>query len=156
MIEVIMKFFGNNISNLERFVGVVGVGEILTLFLTIFVIVYKGKKFDKATEQIKKEANEERKKFEEKHEEAIKTLREENKKSIDNLCNMFLIEATKSGVDLEKFNAIVDIYKKTITYEALDTDKLQEEKEKEIAQEQTNQEQVNENLKNIEALSEYV
>ena len=150
MIEIIKTFFGNSLSAVEAFCGAVSLGSIITLIGSIFFIVYKGKKFDKATTQINKEVNEKIDAFKQKHEEEIKEFEEKTKKNIDNLCNMFLIEATKQGVDLEKFNAIVDLYKKTISYEMLDTDKLQEEKEKEIETEQTKQEQVNQNLNNID------
>ena len=149
MIEIIKTFFGNSVSAVEAFCGVVSVGSILAFFSTIFFIVYKGKKLDKAKEQLIKETKEEIDRFKKENEEAITTLKKDTKQSIDNLCNMFLLEATKQGVDLDKFNAIVNLYKNTISYEMLDTDKLEAEKKQEIEETQTKQESVNENLDNI-------
>lgn len=156
MVEIIRQFFGNSVSAVEAFVGIVGIGEILTLFLTIFVIVYKGKKFDKATEQIQKEANEERKKFEEKHNKEMEALKEGLTKDLDNISNMVMLEAMKNGVNIDQFNQIVELYKKVIKDELLDTDKLEAEKQEQVEQEQTQQDSVNENLKNIDALNDLV
>lgn len=157
MVEIIKQFFGNNISNLERFVGAVGISGFISLVFSIFFIVYKGKKFDKAIEQIEKEADEKIKEYKEQNEEAFKQLKEDTEKTLDNLCNMFLLEATKEGVDIDKFNAIVDIYKKTIKTEMLDTDELEAIKKQEIENTQTQQESVNENLNNIDkVLNDYI
>ena len=153
MVELIKQLFGGSVSAVEAFVGVVGINGVISLIVSIWIIAYKGKKFDKGIEQINKETNEKISEFKKENEVAINTFKEQTKKNIDNLCNMFLIEATKQGVDLEKFNAIVGLYKDTISTELLDTDKLVEEKTEEIAQEQSTQEEVNENINKINELN---
>ena len=69
---------------------------------------------------------------------------------------MILIEATKSGIDLDKTKQIIDLYKKVAKDELLDTDKIETEKVEQVENEKTQKEQVNENLKNIDALNDLV
>lgn len=156
MIEVIKHFFGNSVSAVEAFVASVGLMGIISLLISIFYNVYKGKKDKKEKEEIKALNKALIDEFKEKYEVEIEALKKGLNASIDNICNMLLLELKKSGYDMETINAVIELYKKTAKDELLDTDKLVEEKQEEIAQEQTTQEQVNENIKNIEALNDLV
>ena len=153
MIEVIKQFFGGSVSAIEVFVGSVGVMGILSIMISIFYNVYKGKKDKKEKEEIKAQNKALIDEFVEKYNNEIETLKKSLNASVDNICNMLLLELKKSGYDMETINAVIEIYKKTAKDELLDTDKLQEEKAEEIAQEQTAQEQVNKNLKQINELN---
>ena len=156
MIEVIKQFFGNSVSAVEAFVASVGLMGIISIFASIFYNTYKSKKTKKEIESVKEENAKIINEFIKAHQEELDALKDNLTKNIDNICNMLLLELKKSGFDMETINAVIELYKKTAKDELLDTDKLQEEKEEEIQNEQTNQEAVNENIKNIEALSEYV
>lgn len=155
MIEVIKQFFGNSVSAVEAWVAGVGLSGIILFLLGVFNIVRVGKKLGKSNEEVKAECNKKIEDFKEQTKKENEEFRDNMKKNVNNLADMLLIESSKQGVDLEKFKAIIDIYKDTAS-ELLDTDKLVEEKQEEIAQEQTTQEQVNENIKNIEALNDLV
>ena len=155
MIEVIKQFFGNSVSAVEAWVAGVGLSGIIMFLLGVFNIVRVGKKLGKSNEEVKAECNKKIEDFKEQTKKENEEFRDNMKKNVNNLADMLLIESSKQGVDLEKFKAIVDIYKDT-AIELLDTDKLVEEKQEEIAQEQATQESVNENIKNIEALNDLV
>ena len=150
MIEVIKQFFGGSVSAIEAFVGSVGVMGILSLCISIVYNVHKGKKDKKEKEEIKAQNKALIDEFVEKYNNEIETLKKGLNASVDNICNMLLLELKKSGYDMETINAVIDLYKKTAKDELLDVDKLQEEKAEEIALEQTQQEKVNENLNNID------
>lgn len=153
MIEVIKQLFGGSVSAIEAFVGSVGVMGILSLFLSIFYDVYIGKKYKKEKAEIIASNQKEINDFKAKYEVELNALKTNLTKSLDGICNMLLIELKKSGFDMETINAVIDIYKKTITNEILDTDKLIADKEEEIAQEQSTQEEVNENINKIKELN---
>ena len=153
MIEVIKQFFGGSVSAIEAFVGSVGVMGILSIMISIFFNVYKGKKDKKEKEEIKAQNKALIDEFVEKYNNEIETLKKGLNASVDNICNMLLLELKKSGYDMETINAVIELYKKTAKDELLDVEKLQEEKAEEIALEQTQQEKVNENIKNIEAIN---
>lgn len=155
MIEVIKQFFGNSVSAVEAWVAGVGLTGIIMFLLGIFNIVRVSKKLGKSNEETQQEVKKQIEDFKEQTKKENEEFKENMKKNVNNLADMLLIQASKQGVDLEKFKAIIDIYKDT-AIELLDTDKLLEEKTQEIAQEQTTQEQVNENLKNIDALNDLV
>lgn len=153
MIEVIKQFFGGSVSAVEAFVGSVGLMGVISIFASIFFNVYKGKKDKKEKEEIKREIQELINAFISKYNNEIEALNKALTDSMDNVCNMLLLELKKSGFDMETINAVIDLYKKTAKQELLDTDKLLEEKTIELEKEQTNQEAVNENIKNIEAIN---
>ena len=154
MIEVIKTFFGGSASAVEAFVASVGVMGIISILASIFFNVYRGKKTNKAIEEVKKENQAIIDEFKQKYAVEIEALKKGLTESVDNICNMLLLELKKSGYDMETINAVIDIYKKTAKGELLDTDKLQEEKAKEIEEEKTTQEAVSENLKNIDAIND--
>lgn len=153
MVEVIKNFFGNSVSAVEAWVAGVGLSGIIIFLLGIFNIVCVGKKLGKSNEEVKAECNKKIEDFKEQTKKENEEFRENMKKNVNNLADMLLIESSKQGVDLEKFKAIIDIYKDTAS-ELLDTDKLLEEKTQEIEEEKTTQEAVNENLKNIDTLND--
>lgn len=153
MVELIKQFFGGSVSAVEAFVGSVGIMGILSIMFSIFFNVYKGKKDKKEKEEIKAQNKALIDEFVEKYNNEIEALKSSLTQSLDGICNMLLIELKKSGFDMETINAVIEIYKKTIKDEILDTDKLVEEKAEEIAQEQSTQEEVNENLKQINELN---
>lgn len=153
MIEVIKQFFGGSVSAIEAFVGSVGVMGILSIMISIFYNVYKGKKDKKEKEEIKAQNKALIDNFIKEYEEEIKALKNSLTSDLDNISNMILIEATKSGVDLEKTKQIIDLYKKVVKEEILDTDKIEAEKVEQVENEQSQQEQVNENIKKIEELN---
>lgn len=155
MIEVIKQFFGNSVSAVEAWVAGVGLSGIIMFLLGVFNIVRVGKKLGKSNEEVKAECNKKIEDFKEQTKKENEEFRDNMKKNVNNLADMLLIESSKQGVDLEKFKAIVDIYKDT-AIELIDTEKLIENKEKEEEQAQATQEQVNENIKNIEALNDLV
>ena len=154
MVEVIKNFFGNSMTAVEAFVGSVGLMGIISIFASIFYNVYRGKKTNKALAEVKAENQKIIDEFKEKYAVEIEALKKGLTASVDNICNMLLLELKKSGYDMETINAVIDIYKKTAKDELLDTDKLLEEKTQEIEEEKTTQEQVNENLKNIDTLND--
>ena len=154
MVEVIKNFFGNSMTAVEAFVGSVGLMGIISIFASIFYNVYRGKKTNKALAEVKAENQKIIDEFKEKYAVEIEALKKGLTASVDNICNMLLLELKKSGYDMETINAVIDIYKKTAKDELLDTDKLLEEKTKEIEEEKTTQEAVNENLKNIDTLND--
>ena len=150
MVEVIKQFFGNSVSAIEMFVGSVGLMGIMSIFISIFYNTYKSKKTKKEIESVKAENQALLDNFIKEYEEEIKALKNGLTSDLDNISNMILIEATKSGVDLEKTKQIIDLYKKVVKEEILDTEKIEAEKVEQVEQEQTQQEQVNENLNNID------
>lgn len=156
MIEVIKQFFGGSVSAVEAFVGSVGIMGILSIMISIFYNVYKGKKDKKEKEEIKAQNKALIDEFVEKYNNEIETLKNSLTSDLDKISNMILIEATKSGVDLEKTKQIIELYKKVVKEEILDTDKIEAEKIEQVENEQSTQEQVNENLKNIDALNDLV
>ena len=156
MVEIIKQFFGNSVSAIEAFVASVGVMGILSIVISIFYNTYKSKKTKKEIESVKAENQALLDDFIKKYEEEIKALKNGLTSDLDNISNMILIEATKSGVDLEKTKQIIDLYKKVVKEEILDTDKIEAEKVEQQEQEKSTQESVNENLKNIDALNDLV
>ena len=152
MIEVIKQFFGGSVSAIEAWVAGVGLSGIIMFCLGIFNVVRVGKKLGKSYEEVKSECDQKIADFEKQNKEENEKFKVEMKKNVNNLADMLLIEATKEGVNVEKFKEIVGIYKET-AIELLDTEKLIEDKQKAEEQAQTNQEAVNENIKNIEAIN---
>ena len=152
MIEVIKNFFGGSVSAIECFVGSVGLMGILSIFGSIFFNVYKGKKTNAKIEETEEKNKALIDAFINKYESEIEALKKGLTSSVDNICNMLLLELKKSGYDMETINAVIELYKKTAKEELLDTDKLQEEKQVEIEQAQTTQEEVNERINNIETI----
>jgi len=152
MIEVIKQFFGGSVSAIEAFVGSVGIMGILSIVISIFYNTYKGKKTKKEIESVKAENKALLDAFIQEHNEELKALKNALTSDLDNISNMILIEATKSGIDLEKTKQIIDLYKKVIKDEVLDTDKIEADKVEQVEQEQTQQESVNENLNNIDSI----
>ena len=150
MIEILKTFFGGSMSAIEAFVGSVGLMGILSIVISIFYNTYKSKKTNKEIESVKAENKAIIDSFIEQHKIELEALKTNLTKDLDNISNMVMLEASKSGVDMDKFNQIVELYKKVIKDEILDTDKLEEEKKIEIETTQTTQEQVNENLNNID------
>ena len=150
MVEVIKQFFGNSVSAIEMFVGSVGLMGILSIFISIFYNTYKSKKTKREIESVKEENDKIINEFIKQHESEMNALKEGLTKDLDSITNMIMLEASKSGVDMDKFNQIVELYKKVIKDEILDTDKLEEEKQIEIENTQSQQESVNENLNNID------
>lgn len=156
MIEIIKQFFGNSVSAIEMFVGSVGLMGILSIFISIFYNTYKSKKTKKEIESVKAENQAIINEFVEQHKTELEALKSNLTKDLDNISNMVMLEAMKNGVNIDQFNQIVELYKKVIKDELLDTDKLQVEKQEQVEQEQTQQDSVNENLKNIDALNDLV
>ena len=152
MIEVIKQFFGGSVSAIEAFVGSVGVMGILSIVISIFYNTYKGKKTQKEIESVKVENKALLDNFIQEHNEELKALKNALTSDLDNISNMILIEATKSGIDLDKTKQIIDLYKKVAKDELLDTNKIEADKVEQIEQEQTQQESVNENLNNIDSI----
>ena len=150
MVEIIKQFFGNSVSAIEAFVASVGVMGILSIMISIFYNTYKSKKTKKDIESVKEENKALLDNFIKEYEEEIKALKNALTSDLDNISNMILIEATKSGVDLDKTKQIIDLYKKVVKEEILDTDKIEAEKVEQQEQAQTQQESVNENLNNID------
>ena len=157
MVEIIKQFFGGSVSAIEAFVGSVGVMGILSICISIFYNTYKSKKTKKDIESVKAENQALLDNFIKEYEEEIKALKNGLTSDLDNITNMIMLEASKSGVDMEKFKKIAELYKKVIKDEILDTDKLEEEKQIEIENTQSQQESVNENLNNIDkVLNDYI
>lgn len=157
MVEIIKQFFGNSVSAVEAFVASVGVMGILSIMISIFYNTYKGKKTKKEIESVKEENKTLLDNFIKEYEEEIKALKNALTSDLDNISNMILIEATKSGVDLDKTKQIIDLYKKVVKEEILDTDKIEAEKVEQVEKEQSTQESVNENLNNIDkVLNDYI
>lgn len=150
MVEIIKQFFGGSVSAIECFVGSVGLMGILSILGSIFFNVYKGKKTKKEIESVKAENQALIDAFIQEHNAELEALKKALTSDLDNISNMILIEATKSGIDLDKTKQIIDLYKKVVKEEILDTDKIEAEKVEQIENEQTQQEQVNENLNNID------
>ena len=150
MIEILKTFFGGSMSAIEAFVGSVGLMGILSIVISIFYNTYKSKKTNKEIESVKAENKAIIDAFIEAHKQELEALKTNLTKDLDNISNMVMLEAMKQGVDIENFNQIVDLYKKVIKDEILDTDKLENEKQEQIEKEQTTQESVNENLNNID------
>lgn len=156
MVEIIKQFFGNSVSAIEMFVGSVGLMGILSIFISIFYNTYKSKKTKKEIESVKAENQAIINEFVEQHKTELEALKSNLTKDLDNISNMVMLEAMKNGVNIDQFNQIVELYKKVIKDELLDTDKLEAEKVEQVEQEQTQQDSVNENLKNIDALNDLV
>lgn len=156
MVEIIKQFFGNSVSAIEMFVGSVGLMGILSIVISIFYNTYKGKKTKKEIESVKAENQAIINEFVETHKTELEALKSNLTKDLDNISNMVMLEAMKNGVNIDQFNQIVELYKKVIKDELLDTDKLEAEKQEQVEQEQTQQDSVNENLKNIDALNDLV
>ena len=152
MIEVIKQFFGGSVSAIECFVGSVGIMGILSIVISIFYNTYKGKKTKKEIESVKAENKALLDSFIQQHNEELKALKNALTSDLDNISNMILLEATKSGIDLEKTKQIIDLYKKVVKEEILDTDKIEAEKVEQVENEQSTQDSVNENLNNIDSL----
>lgn len=150
MVEIIKQFFGNSVSAIEAFVASVGVMGILSIMISIFYNTYKSKKTKKEIESVKEENKALLDNFIKEYEDEIKALKNALTSDLDNISNMILIEATKEGVDLDKTKQIIDLYKKVVKEEILDTDKIEAEKVEQQEQAQTQQESVNENLNNID------
>ena len=149
MIEVIKTFFGGSASAIEAWVAGVGVSGIFMFLLGVFNVVRVGKKLDKSNEEVKAECNQKIEDFKEQTKKENEEFKENMQKNVNNLADMLLIEASKEGVNVEKFKAIVNIYRETAT-DLLDTDKLIEEKQEQQEQQETTQEQVSKNINNIE------
>ena len=157
MVELIKQLFGGSVSAIEAWVGGVGLFGIISIMASIFYNTYKGKKTKKEIESIKEENKALLEAFIQEHNEELKNLKNALTSDLDNISNMILIEATKSGVDLDKTKQIIDLYKKVVKEEILDTDKIEAEKVEQVEAEQTTQESVNENLNNIDkVLNDYI
>lgn len=156
MVEIIKQFFGNSVSAIEMFVGSVGLMGILSIVISIFYNTYKGKKTKKEIESVKAENQAIINEFVETHKTELEALKSNLTKDLDNISNMVMLEAMKNGVNIDQFNQIVELYKKVIKDELLDTDKLEAEKQEQVEQEKSTQDSVNENLKNIDALNDLV
>lgn len=156
MIEVIKHFFGGSVSAIEAFVGSVGLMGVISIFASIFYNTYKGKKTKKEIESVKAENKALLDAFIQEHNAELEALKKALTSDLDSISNMILIEATKSGIDLDKTKQIIDLYKKVAKDEILDTEKIEAEKVEQVENEQSTQEQVNENLKNIDALNDLV
>jgi len=154
MVEVIKNFFGNSMTAVEAFCGGMSLTSIIVLVATLFYNVHKGKKDKKEKEEIKAENQKAIDDFKQQHNEELEALKNAVISDLDNISNMLMLEAMKTGIDLDTFNKIKDLYSKVIKNELLDTDKLLEEKTQEIEEEKTTQEAVNENLKNIDTLND--
>lgn len=152
MVEIIKQFFGNSVSAIEMFVGSVGLMGIMSIFISIFYNTYKSKKTKKEIDSVKAENQALIDAFIQQHNAELEALKKALTSDLDNISNMILIEATKSGIDLDKTKQIIDLYKKVVKEEILDTDKIEAEKVEQVEAEQTTQEQVNENLNNIDNL----
>ena len=150
MVEIIKQFFGGSVSAIEAFVGSVGVMGILSIMISIFYNTYKSKKTKNEIESVKEENKALLDNFIKEYEEEIKSLKNALTSDLDNISNMILIEATKSGVDLDKTKQIMDLYKKVVKEEILHAERIEAEKVEQVEQEQTKQESVNENLNNID------
>ena len=152
MIEVIKQFFGGSVSAIEAFVGSVGIMGILSIIISIFYNTYKGKKTKKEIESVKAENKALLDAFIQEHNEELKALKNALTSDLDNISNMILLEASKQGVDLEKFKKIMELNKKVVKEEILDFEKLEAEKVEQVENEQSTQDSVNENLNNIDSL----
>ena len=152
MIEVIKQFFGGSVSAIEAFVGSVGIMGILSIVISIFYNTYKGKKTKKEIESVKAENKALLDAFIQEHNEELKALKNALTSDLDNISNMILLEASKQGVDLEKFKKIMELNKKVVKEEILDFEKLEAEKVEQVENEQSTQDSVNENLNNIDSL----
>lgn len=150
MVEIIKNFFGNSVSAVEAFVASVGLMGILSIVISIFYNTYKSKKTNKAIESVKAENEAIINAFIEQHKTELEALKTNLTKDLDNISNMVMLEAMKQGVDIENFNQIVDLYKKVIKDEILDTDKLETEKQEAVIQEELKQDKVNDCLNNID------
>ena len=150
MVEIIKQFFGNSVSAIEAFVASVGVMGIISIFGSIFYNTYKGKKTKKEIESVKAENKALLDEFIQQHNAELEALKNALTSDLDNISNMILIEATKSGVDLDKTKQIIDLYKKVVKEEILDTDKIEADKVEQVESEQSTQDSVNENLNNID------
>ena len=152
MIEVIKTFFGGSVSAVEAFVGSVGLMGLISIFASIFYNTYKSKKTKQEIESVKAENKALIDAFIQEHNVELEALKKALTSDLDNISNMILLEATKSGIDLEKFKQITELYGKVIKDEILDTEKLEAEKVEQVENEQSQQEQVNENLNNIDSI----
>lgn len=152
MIEVIKQFFGGSVSAIEAFVGSVGLMGVISIFASIFYNTYKGKKTKKEIESVKAENKALLDAFIQEHNAELEALKKALTSDLDSISNMILIEATKSGIDLDKTKQIIDLYKKVAKDEILDTEKIEAEKVEQVEAEQTTQESVNENLNNIDSI----
>lgn len=151
MIEVIKNFLGGSLSAVEAWVAGVGVFGIIIFFVGIINVVRLGKKTNEKAEDTQKKCDEKINAFKEQYEKENKEFIETTKKNFNNLADMILIQASKSGIDIEMLREIINIYKDT-AIEMLDTDKIEEDKIKDDEEKQTTQEQVNENLNKIDSL----
>lgn len=150
MIEIIKTFFGGSMSAIEAFVGSVGLMGILSIVISIFYNTYKSKKTNKEIESVKAENKAIIDAFIEQHKTELEALKTNLTKDLDNISNMVMLEAMKQGVDIENFNQIVDLYKKVIKDEILDTDKLETEKQQAVMEEELKQDSVKQNIENID------
>ena len=153
MIEILKTFFGGSISSLEAWCGGLSLASIITLIGTIFWNVYKGKKNKKEIESVKAENKALLDAFIEEHNNELEALKKALTSDLDNISNMILIEATKSGIDLEKFKSIMELNKKVVKEELLDLEKLEAEKVEQVENEQTKQDEVKEHLSKIDELN---
>ena len=157
MVEIIKQFFGNSVSAIEMFVGSVGLMGILSIVISIFYNTYKSKKTKKEIESVKAENQAIINEFVEQHKTELEALKSNLTKDLDNISNMVMLEAMKNGVNIDQFNQIVELYKKVVKDELLDTDTLQNEKQEQVENEQTKEDSVNENLNNIDkVLNDYI
>jgi len=150
MIEVIKTFFGGSISAVEAFVGSVGLMGILSILGSIFWNTYKSKKTNKEIESVKAENKALLDAFIEEHNKELNALKSSLTSDLDNISNMLLLEAMKTGIDLETFKQLKELYGKVIKDELLNVDEIEQEKIAQVETEQTTQEAVNENINNIE------
>lgn len=152
MVEIIKQFFGGSVSAIEAFVGSVGLMGIMSIFISIFYNTYKSKKTKKEIESVKEENAKIINEFIKQHESEMSVLKDALTKDLDSISNMIMLEASKSGVDMDKFTQIVELYKKVVKDELLDTDKLEEEKVQEELNKELSTDKVNDNLEKIDSI----
>lgn len=153
MIDLIKQFFGGSASAIETFVASVGLMGIISIVASLFYNVYKSKKTNKKIEDVKAENKALLDAFIEEHNKELEALKKALTSDLDNISNMILIEATKSGIDLEKFKSIMELNKKVVKEELLDLEKLEAEKVEQVENEQTKQDEVKEHLSKIDELN---
>ena len=100
MIEVIKTFFGGSVSAIECFVGSIGLMGILSILGSIFYNTYKSKKTNKEIESVKAENKALLDAFIEEHNKELNALKSSLTSDLDNISNMLLLEAMKTGIDL--------------------------------------------------------
>lgn len=153
MIDLIKQFFGGSASAIETFVASVGLMGIISIVASLFYNVYKSKKTNKKIEDVKAENKALLDAFIEEHNNELEALKKALTSDLDNISNMLLLEAMKTGIDLDTFNKLKELYGKVIKDELLDVEQLEAEKVEQVENEQTKQEEVKEHLSKIDELN---